>query len=61
MSKKPIDRLYGLPFVLIMLLLLAKYLELFLVPNWLLGGALVLGAVTFFWEGIKERRRRKGQ
>jgi hypothetical protein len=57
MSKKPIDRLYGLPFVLIMLLLLAKYLDLFPVPNSLLGGSLILGAVTFFLEAIRQRKK----
>jgi hypothetical protein len=58
MSKKPIERLYGLPFVLIMLLLLAKYVDLFPVPYWLMTGMIIWGAVAFFWEGIRERRKR---
>ena len=53
--------IHGLPFVLIMLLLLVKYFELFPVPSWLLVVALVLGAGVFFWEGIQERRRQKSQ
>ena len=47
MSKKPIERLYGLPFVLIIALALASYLDLFPVPSWLMALALVVGAVTF--------------
>ncbi|WP_157963239.1 hypothetical protein [Algoriphagus litoralis] len=47
MRKKPIDKLYGLPAILILVLLLGKYLDLFPVPNWLVGGALILGALTF--------------
>jgi hypothetical protein len=57
MSKKPIDRLYGLSFVLIMLLFLVKNLDLFPVPNWLLGGTLILGAVTFFLEAVRQRKK----
>ncbi|MBA4301238.1 hypothetical protein SAMN03080617_01499 [Algoriphagus alkaliphilus] len=41
MRRKPIDKLYGLSAILILVLLLAKYLDLFLVPNWLLVGALI--------------------
>jgi len=58
MRRKPIERLYGLPLVLIGILLLAKYLELFPVPNWLLAGALILGAVTFFLEAIRQRKKK---
>lgn len=57
MIKKPIDKLYGLPATLILVLLLAKYLELFPVPNWLLAGALILGAVTFFGEAMRKRKK----
>lgn len=60
MSKKPIDRLYGLPSVLIMLLLLAKYVNIFPVPNWLLSVAITLGAVTFFWDAMVKRKREGG-
>lgn len=57
MRRKPIDKLYGLPYILIGILLLGKYLDLFPVPNWLLGGALILGAVTFFLEAMKQRKK----
>jgi hypothetical protein len=57
MRRKPIDKLYGLPHILIGILLLGKYLDLFPVPNWLLGGALILGAVTFFLEAMKQRKK----
>jgi hypothetical protein len=57
MRRKPIDKLYGLSVILILVLLLAKYLDLFPVPNWLLGGALILGAVTFFFEAMKQRKK----
>lgn len=57
MRRKPIDKLYGLPVILILVLLLAKYLELFPVPNWLLGGALILGAVAFFLEAMKQSKK----
>ncbi|REG82088.1 hypothetical protein [Algoriphagus antarcticus] len=58
MSKKPIERLYGFPFVLIMLLLLAKYVDLFLVPYWLMAGVIIWGIAPFFWEEIRERSKR---
>lgn len=57
MRRKPIDKLYGLPAILILVLLLGKYLDFFPVPNWLLGGALVLGAVTFLLEALKQRKK----
>ena len=57
MRRKPIDKLYALPAILILVLLLGKYLDLFPVPNWLVGGALVLGAVTFFGEAMRQRKK----
>jgi hypothetical protein len=57
MSKKPIDRLYGLPFVLIILLLLVKYLELFPIPSWLLGVVIGWGAIAFFVEAMRKRKK----
>lgn len=57
MSKKLIDRLYGLPFVLIILILLVKYFDLFPIPSWLLGGVISWGAITFFVEGIRQRKK----
>lgn len=58
MIKKSIDKLYGLSAILILVLLLAKYLDLFPVPNWLLGEALILGAVTFFLEAMRQRKEK---
>lgn len=46
MTNKPIDRLYGLPLGLILVLGLAKYLDLFPVPAWLFAGILVWGAIA---------------
>jgi hypothetical protein len=57
MRRKPIDKLHGLSFLLTGILILGKYLNLFPVPNWLLGGALILGAVTFFLEAIRHRKK----
>jgi hypothetical protein len=59
MSKKIIDRLYGLPFVLIILILLIKYLELFPLPSWLLGVVCLWAAIAFFVEGIRNRKKSK--
>ncbi len=56
MGKKSIERLYGLPFVLLVVMLLAKYLDLFPVPVWLLGMLLLWGAVAFFAEALKRRK-----
>lgn len=47
-----------LPFVLIWLLMAIKHFELFPVPGWLMGGALILGAVTFFLNGILNREKK---
>jgi hypothetical protein len=58
MSKKPIERLYGLPFVLIALILLVKYLDLFPVPYWILGLVLCWGAVAFFVDAMRQRKKK---
>mgnify|MGYP005748825591 FL=1 len=58
MSKKIIDRLYGLPFVLIILILLIKYLDLFPLPSWLLGVVCLWAAIAFFVEGMKQRKKK---
>ncbi|TDQ16319.1 hypothetical protein DFQ04_2436 [Algoriphagus boseongensis] len=58
MSKKIIDRSYGLPFALIILILLIQYLDLFVIPAWILGGVISWAAVTFILVAI--RRREKG-
>ena len=57
MTKKPIDRLYGLPLVLILLLGLAKYLDLFPVPSWLFAGILVCGAIAVMVEVVRQRKK----
>lgn len=56
MTKKPIDRHYGLPFVFILLLGLAKYLNLFPVPAWLLTCILVWGAIAVVVEAVRHRK-----
>ncbi|MDX5466000.1 MAG: hypothetical protein LPJ99_03945 [Cyclobacteriaceae bacterium] len=58
MSKKIIDRLYSLPFVLIILILLIKYLDLFPLPSWLLGVVCLWAAIAFFVEGMKQRKKK---
>jgi Flp pilus assembly protein TadB len=57
MTKKPIDRLYGLPLVLILLLGLAKYLNLFPIPSWLFACILVWGAIALMVEAARQRRK----
>jgi hypothetical protein len=57
MTKKPIDRLYGLPFGLILLLGLAKYLDLFPVPPWGFACILVWGAIAVVVESVRQRRK----
>jgi hypothetical protein len=57
MTKKPIDRLYGLPFGLILLLGLAKYLNLFPIPAWFFVGLLVWGAIALMVEAARQRRK----
>jgi hypothetical protein len=58
MSKKPIDRLYGLPFVLIILILLVRYLDLFPILYWVLGVVIAWGAIAFFVEVMKLRKKK---
>lgn len=55
MGKKPIERVYGLPFVLIIVLALVRYLDLFPVPSWLMALALIVGAVTFCLNAYLQR------
>jgi hypothetical protein len=57
MTKKPIDRLYGLPFGLILLLGLAKYLNLFPVPSWFFACILVWGAIAFVVKAVRHRKK----
>jgi len=56
MSRKPIDRLHGLPFLLIGLIVLVKSLDLFFIPNWVLGVILVWGAIAFVVEWMRNRK-----
>lgn len=58
MTKRIIDRLYGLPFVLIILILLITYLDLFPIPGWVLGVVVLWGAIAFFVEGMKQRKKK---
>jgi hypothetical protein len=57
MKKKIIDRLYGLPFALIILILLNTYLDLFPLPYWVLGVVCLWAAVAFLVEGMKQRKK----
>jgi hypothetical protein len=57
MTKKPIDRLYGLPFGLILLLGLAKYLNLFPVPSWVFACILVWGVIAVVVEAVRHRKK----
>jgi Kef-type K+ transport system membrane component KefB len=45
-----------LPFVLIWLLMVIKYFELFTIPGWLMGGALILGSLTFLMSRLLNRK-----
>ncbi len=56
MKKKPIDRLYGLPLGLILVLGLAKYLDLFPVPTWIFAGVLVWGAIAVVMDAVHQRK-----
>ncbi len=59
MTKKPIDRLYGLLLVLILLLGLAKYLNLFPIPSHpgFFAVILVWGAIAVMEEAVRQRRK----
>jgi hypothetical protein len=57
MTKKPIDRLYGLPFLFIGLAGLAKYFNLFPIPSWLFGLILVWGAIAVAVEAVRQRKK----
>lgn len=57
MTQKPIYRLYGLPFVLIILILLVKYFDLFPIPGWAFGVVVLWGAITFFIDAMKQRKK----
>lgn len=57
MSKKPVERIYGLPFIVIIFLTLVRLLDLFPVPDWLMAIALLVGAVTFCLNAYLQRKR----
>jgi Flp pilus assembly protein TadB len=57
MTKKPIDRLYGLPFLILGLAVLVKYLNLFPIPTWLFGLILVWGAIAVVVEAVRQRKK----
>lgn len=57
MTKKPIDRLYGLPFLFLGLAVLVKYLNLFFIPNWVFACILVWGAIAVVVEAVRQRRK----
>lgn len=49
MTKKPIDRLYGLSFLILGLAVLVKYLNLFFLPNWVLHASLFGEQLPLWW------------
>jgi hypothetical protein len=57
MTKKPIDRLYGLPFLILGLAVLVKYLNLFFIPNWVFACIFVWGAIAVVVEAIRHRKK----
>ena len=57
MTKKPIDRLYGLPFLFIGLAVLVKYLNLFFIPNWVFACILVWGTIAVLVEAVRHRKK----
>ena len=57
MTKKPIDRLHGLPFLILGLAVLVKYLNLFPIPTWLFGLILVWGAIAVVVEAVRQRKK----
>ena len=57
MTKKPIDRHYGLPFLILGLAVLVKYLNLFFIPNWVFAVILVWGAIAVVVEAVRQRRK----
>jgi hypothetical protein len=56
MTKKPIDRLHGLPFLILGLAVLVKYLNLFFIPNWVFAVILVWGAIAVVVESVRHRK-----
>lgn len=56
MSKKTISILLLFQSNLIFGLILVKYFELFTVPGWLMGGALILASLTFLINGLLNRK-----
>lgn len=56
MTKKPIDRLYGLPFLILGLAVSVKYLNLFFIPNWVFAVILVWGAIAVVVESVRHRK-----
>jgi cytochrome c oxidase subunit IV len=58
MTQKPIDRLYGVPFVLINLIILVKYFDLFPIPSWVLVVVVLWGAIGFFVEAMRQRKKK---
>ncbi len=57
MSQKTFKYLHAFIFLCLGLLLVVKYLDLFPLPNWLLGVGIALGAIVFFVEGIRNRKK----
>lgn len=49
--------LHAFTFLLLGLLLMVKYLDLFPLPKWLLGVAIVWGAIAFVVEGMRNRKK----
>jgi len=58
MSKKTISILFLFQSNLIFGLILVKYFELFTIPGWLMGRALILASLTFLMNGISNRKKK---
>ncbi|MDG1279332.1 MAG: hypothetical protein P8O16_18790 [Algoriphagus sp.] len=53
-----LERLYDLPFGLIWIILLVQFFDLFPVPSWLLGIAIIWGLIAFLYRGLKARKKK---
>jgi predicted membrane channel-forming protein YqfA (hemolysin III family) len=57
MSQKTFKYLHAFIFLCLGLLLVVKYLDLFPLPNWLLGVGIALGAIVFLLRGFGIERK----
>jgi len=56
-GKIPIEPIHNGLLIIVSVSLLVKYFDLFTIPNWIFGPILILTAISFFFDAMRQRKK----